>query len=596
MLILGINSAYHESSACLLVDGELVAAAEEERFNRSKHGKPARVDNPHELPTAAIRFCLDVGGERLGRRLSLRDVDHAATSFDPEARLRRNLEHTSSYPIPEGDFGSDAGERTFHRLVSRTEGELRRRGFRGTFTALPHHDCHAASAFLVSPFEEAAVLVVDGIGEFESTTLYHGQGSRLRRLHSLVYPNSLGLLWEKICIFSGFSEYDACKLMGLASYGRPEPFRAAFARVLRVEDGGFEVDDETARLRSRDCSALADLFGMPPLTERVREITEATQPYADLAAALQEATEEALLALARDARERTGSTNLCMAGGVALNCVANGRLLAEGPFEEVFIQPAAHDAGTALGAALLLWTRDLGGERSNVFRSPYLGPRFSDEEIEAALAERGLVYRRSDHVEADTAELLTRGNVISWFQGAMELGPRALGNRSILADPRDPETVERINLRVKHREPFRPFCPSVLAEEADDWFEIEGPAGPASYMLAAYPVRPGREERIPAVCHIDGTCRIQRVEAEVNPRYHRLIREFRDRTGVPVLLNTSFNDSEPIVCTPRDAVRTFLGTRIDYLVAGPFVVAKADNRVPEEIPELPLTEYFERLR
>jgi carbamoyltransferase len=303
-----------------------------------------------------------------------------------------------------------------------------------------------------------------------------------------------------------------------------------------------------------------------------------------------------VLAVAADLKRRTGARHLCLAGGVALNCVANGKLIESGLYEEIFVQPAAHDAGTAIGAAFLIWNQILGEPRGEAFATPYLGPSFSDDEIRAALDARGLAYRQHEQVEAEAARLIADNQVVGWFQGAMEIGPRALGNRSILADPRREDMVGTLNVKVKHREPFRPFCPSVLAHKAGEWFAIERPELPAAYMLTAHAVREEKRAAIPAVTHVDGTSRMQLVSAESNPRFFRLITEFERLSGVPVVLNTSFNDDEPIVCAPADAVNTFLGTRIDALVAGSLVALKADNAVDERIADLPLTTYFENLR
>ena len=596
MNVLGINAAYHESSACLVQDGRIVTAAEEERFIRVKHAKASRVDNPEVLPLHAIRHCLREGGRSRGSALTLADLDHVGYSLDPAERLRRNLEHRHPYPVTPGSFGTPEGERTFHDRSRAVEGELRRQGFRGAFHFLGHHDCHAASAFFVSPFDEAAVLVVDGIGEWESTTWYRGAGNRLERLGSLGFPHSLGLLWEKIAKFLGFSEYDACKVMGLASYGDPERYAEAFRRLVQVDGGAFTIDDGIVRLRNEDYSALEELFGLPRRTRPIELADAGNLPYVEVAAALQRTTERAVLAVAGDLQRRTGARHLCLAGGVALNCVANGKLLETGWFDDIFIQPAAHDAGTAIGAAFLIWNRLLDRPRGEVFASPYLGPSFPDEEIRAALDARGLSYRHYDRVEEAAARLLAGNQVVGWFQGAMEIGPRALGNRSILADPRRADMMGTLNVKVKHREPFRPFCPSVLAHRAGEWFHIERPELPASYMLAAHPVREERRAAIPAVTHVDGTSRMQLVSAEGNPRFFRLISEFERLTGVPMVLNTSFNNDEPIVCTPEDAVATFLGTRIDALVAGPFVALKEENAVDGLIPDLALTTYFENLR
>ncbi len=600
MNVLGINAAYHESSACLVNKGRIIAAVEEERLNRIKHAKPSRVDNPGVLPLRAIEHCLREGGREHGTPLALADLDHIGYSLDPVERLKRNSSHQHPYPVVAGSFGSPEGERLFHERSRAVEEHLRGLGFRGSFHYLDHHDCHAASTFFVSPFEEAAVLVVDGIGEWESTTSYRGTGNRLERLDSIGFPHSIGLLWEKVSKFLGFSEYDACKVMGLASYSSPERYLESFRRLLHVNgNGSFHVDDSIVRLRNEDYSGLEELFGLGRRSRPIEVAENGTRPYVEVAAALQRVTEEAMLAVSRDLKRQTGANYLCMAGGVALNCVANGKLLEEGLWEDIFIQPAAHDAGTALGAAFLIWNQILGQPRGEVFRSPYLGPSFSDAEIQAALDARGLVYERPERIEEATARLIAGNQVVGWFQGAMEIGPRALGNRSILADPRRADMVSTLNVKVKHREPFRPFCPSVLAHKAGEWFHLDRadrPAQPAGYMLAAYHVREERRNAIPAVTHVDGTSRVQLVSRESNEVFFNLISELDRLTGVPMVLNTSFNNDEPIVCTPEDAVNTFLGTRIDALAAGPFLVRKADNAVDERIPDLPLTTYFENLR
>jgi carbamoyltransferase len=564
--VLGINSAYHESAACLLRDGLPVAFAEEERFNRRKHGKPARVDNADELPRQAIQFCLRQAG------IELAEVEAIGYSFDPPERLRNT---GLGEPVMAGDWGSEAGEALFQsrlRNIPAALGEMAGTDLRGRFHWIEHHLCHAASAFLVSPFEEAAVLAVDGIGEFGTAWLGHGQGTELRPLAKVLYPHSLGFLWEKLAEFLGFDRYDACKVMGLAAWGEPKVFAPQFASLLSSNsEGELRVDAARLRFRADDFAPLETLLG-----PRRRPGEPLTPRHSDLAAALQEATNKALLDLAGALRRRTGSSRLCLAGGVALNCVSNYVIQQSGLFEELYIQPAAHDAGTALGAAVRLWCGRFGGGRAFVFEHPYYGPEYTEAQLLAALEQARARYRRAADPAAEAAQLIADGAVVGWFQGRMEAGPRALGNRSLLADPRRPDMRAALNQKIKHREAFQPFAPAVLAERASAWFQIPAPSRSSDFMLFAYPVRPERARSIPAVVHADGTSRIQTVRAETNPLFHRLISEFERRTGVPMALNTSFNDSEPIVCRPEDALRTFRQTRIDALVLGPFVVTKDD--------------------
>lgn len=563
MYILGINSAYHESSACLLKDGIVVAAAEEERFTRKKHGKPANVHNPHELPVHAIQYCLAASN------IHAKDIEYIGFSFHPWKRLANaNIADR----VIDGDWGSKNGEETFFQNLCKIPALLEEMGFRGEFSWIDHHLSHAASTFYLSPFSEAAVLTVDGIGEMESTVMAYGNGRLLTELQKIHYPASIGFLWEKIAKFLGFTEYDSYKVMGLAAYGRPERYRDQFHQLITfLSEGSFALDSERLCFRVEDYSLLEQLFH---LSRRTPQAT-ITQEHQDVASALQEATSNLLLHIVADLFERTASANLCIAGGVALNCIANQVIHTRGPFTQLSIQPAAHDAGTALGAALVIWHQQLASERRQVMHHVYLGPSFSDAEIVSALRERNISYERVDVIEQIIAQLLSCGKIVGWFQGAMEFGPRALGNRSLLADPRDKNMWNILNTRVKHREEFRPLAPSVLSEEAQNWFEICKPTMASDFMLLAYPVREGVEQKIPAVVHVDGTSRIQTVRKETNERYHSLISQFFRITGVPLVLNTSFNDDEPIVCTPRDAIATFLRTpEIDYLALGDFLVSR----------------------
>ncbi|WP_406275166.1 carbamoyltransferase [Nocardia sp. NBC_00881] len=557
MYVLGLNHAYHESAACLIHDGRVLAAAEEERFTRVKHAKPALVSNPHELPVHAIAYCLDRAG------ITLAQVDHIGSSIDPAKRLRNK-----DFPdrIVAGDWGSDIGETVFHDNLRQVPAQLREMSFGGEFHWLSHHLCHGASAYYPSPFADAAVLAVDGIGETASTLLACGQGIRLSPIDEISYPASIGFLWEKLAQFLGFSEYDASKVMGLAAYGDPEPYRDHFRQILTLlPNGRFAIDNDLLRFRIADYSSLTKLFGIGPRTPH----SEMTSTYADITAALQAATDDTMVHLATHAARHLGTRNLCLAGGVALNCVANAHIAATGLFDNLYIQPAAHDGGTALGAALLIWHDILGRAERDRMRHAQLGPEYDDTDIEAALRDSCLHYRRVQDITTEVARLLADQKIVGWFQGRMEFGPRALGNRSLLADPRQPGMRERLNRIVKKREDFRPFAPSVLAEEAANWFDIPLPCQASDFMLIGY--RALTPEKIPAVVHVDGTSRIQTVHHDHNPRYHRLISEFHRITGIPLVLNTSYNDREPIVCTPTDAITTLRRTGIDYLAIGNFL-------------------------
>ncbi len=447
------------------------------------------------------------------------------------------------------------------------------------FQFIPHHLCHAASAFFLSPFESSAILVADGIAETSSTWLGFGSGNTIKRILEIDYPNSLGFLWEKMSEFLGFTEYDACKVMGLASYSEARKTMRKMKEIVQLEDDGtFSVNNEIMRFRTQDFGPLESLFE----TERRPDDVHIFAVHENIAASLQRITELALLNLTDRLQRETGSTNLCLAGGVALNCVANTRILRWSRFEQLFVQPAAHDAGTAVGAAYVLWNQRLGKPRVAPQTHDFHGPDYSNDELEAALKRSGLVYRRHPDIETVAARLLAKGNIVGWFQGRMELGPRALGHRSLIADPRSPVIRDELNRRIKLREVFRPFCPSVLEEDARDWFEMESVALPAYYMLMAYKVKRDRRRLIPAVCHVDGTARLQLVSKQIDPTYHRLITEFKRLTGVPMVLNTSFNIQEPIVCSPQDAIHTFLRSGMDYLVLGDHLVAKSPAAASSE--------------
>lgn len=581
-LILGINCAYHESAAALVRDGEVEFAIEEERLTRRKHAKAARVTNPDELPWHAIRACLESSPD-----LALSNLDAIAYSLEPHRRLA--LIDVDPYPIDDHmAFGTRSGEEEFDRRVlgiprilagaAGDESLIHRCHF------VPHHRAHAASAFHASPFRHAAILVVDGIGESATTWLGRGTPDGLEKLEQLDYPQSIGMLWERVAVYLGFTEFDACKVMGLAAYGDPESFASEYDRLFRVVDheGGslFVIDPALARFRAGDVRGLESLFG----PRRTRDQPADLPRFANVAAGLQRRTEEAVLALARRLARATGECNLVYAGGVALNCVANARLEREGPFSSLFVMGAAHDAGTAIGAAFDVadyenGTREQNRGRSAVGITPFLGPSYDVIAIDAAIVRAGLAAEPVDDPARLAASVIASGQIVGWFQGRLEFGPRALGGRSLLADPRRGELRDRLNQRVKHRESFRPFGASILAESAADWFEF--PAGRSAatscrgLMILAYPIRPGRASLIPAVLHRDGTCRLQFVDCDQNPLFHALISKFRELSGVPLVLNTSFNDQEPLVASPDDALKTFGTTDIDALFLGDRLVRRA---------------------
>ncbi len=566
MYILGINSAYHESSACLLHDGRLIAAVEEERFTRRKHAKSAEIDNPDKLPLHALRYCLETAG------IEMSDVAYIGFSLNPQKRLA-NLRFEDC--VEEGSWGSQSGELLFYNALCSIPDRLHTMGFTGKFLWLDHHICHAASAFYPSPFHEAAILSIDGIGEVTSTAFAYGQGPLMTVRQEMIYPHSPGFLWEKLSQFLGFTAYDATKVMGLAAYGNPKRFRSQFQQLVQLTDDGMcRMDGSLLRFRVEDFSALEELFSVQrrPAAEELQAV------HQDIAAALQEVTDTLVLHMADHLYELTGSSNLCLAGGVALNCVTNRFVYERGKFTACYIQPAAHDAGTAWGAACSIWHAHLGHEERQSMTHAYLGPAFSSSEIAQVLAASGTPYTYVEQIELKVADLLSRGNIVGWFQDRMEFGPRALGNRSLLADPRDGNMREVLNRKVKHREVFRPLAPSVLAEEAHRWFVIEKPTSASDFMLVAYPAREEKKAAIPAVIHVDHTSRIQTVSKETNSRYHALISEFFRLTGVPMVLNTSFNESEPIVCTPQNALDTFLRSGIDYLTIGNFLVSRPTTR------------------
>jgi carbamoyltransferase len=571
--ILGLNAFHGDAAAALFIDGACVAAAEEERFTRVKHQAG--------FPSRASRWCLEEAG------LDPEDLDHMAVGRNPAAHLHRKIL-----------FG--LRQRPTRMLRSRLANAAQvfdvRSALAGALDVAPgrlrarvhrveHHRAHLASAYACSPFAEAACLSADGMGDFVSTMWGRGEGDRVRVGGSVPYPHSLGVYYTAFTQFLGLPRYgDEYKLMGLAAYGEPR-YADEVREVVRLRRGmGFrlrldhfvhhvngvdmtwaEGAPEIGSLWSR---VMEDVFGPP------RPVGgEVTDRDRDLAASVQLVLEESLLGLLWRLHAETRSDRLVMAGGVALNCVVNGKVRAETPFEHLWVQPAAGDAGTAIGAALSVWTDVLGRERGWVMADAALGPGFEDHQYKEALEDTSLEYRwlPDEELFDYVAGRIAEGAIVGWFQDRMEFGPRALGNRSIVCDSRRSDMKEILNARIKHREPFRPFAPSVLAERTDEWFTQDYPS---PFMMMAYDVRPEKRGAIPAVTHADGTGRLQTVERTVTPRYHALIEAFHGRTGVPVVLNTSFNENEPICRTPQEAVETFRRTRMDLLVLGNYLAER----------------------
>jgi carbamoyltransferase len=572
MDILGLNAFHGDASAALLCDGQLAAAVEEERFNRIKHWAG--------FPALAAKACLK--GSEPG------DLQHVAISRNPRAFFWSKVKRAAFRP---GDWRRTASRAQNSIRVTRLARDLTDSGIADTSRTrihhVEHHRAHLASAFFASPFEEAAVVSVDGFGDFSSLMWGVGRGSHIDIRGSVQFPHSLGLFYTAFTQYLGFPKYgDEYKLMGLAACGEPRFCREVrdviqtHAAAVRLNldyfihhsvgvdmtwDGGEPV------LGNVYSPKMINVFG-PARVPR----SEIEQRHADLAASVQAVFEEQYFAVLNAVYQRTKLKKLCLAGGVALNCAANGKIFEQTPFEDVYIQPAAHDAGTSIGAALYVSHEILKQPRSFTMRHVYYGPEYSNAMIRRDLDAAGTKYQLlpDEQLVNRTAEELAAGKIVGWFQGRMEFGPRALGNRSILADPRRRDMKDILNRRIKYREPFRPFCPSVLAEAAGDYFETEYPS---PFMVQAYKIKPAQRTRIPAVTHEDGTGRLQTVERDVNPRYWKLIQRFGEMTGVPVLLNTSFNENEPIVNTPAEALDCFLRTNMDVLVMGSFLLVKSAN-------------------
>jgi carbamoyltransferase len=572
-IILGINAYHGDSSAALVCDGRLVAACEEERYNRIKHWAG--------FPAESIRRCLAIGG------VDPSDIGHIAVSFDPRAHFLRKVAFALGQP---GLWGRALGRlRRQGRALSLAEKVAEATGceagrVRARVHHVEHHAAHLASAFLMSPWEEAAVLSVDGMGDFTSTVLGSGRGTEVREFCRVHYPHSLGLLYNAVTLYLGFPAYgDEYKVMGLAPYGEPE-FLEVFRRMIFPRGDTFALNLDYFTHHRRGVAMSWD--GGVPLVEPFhsermeRELgvarvprSELTQKHENIAASLQVVTEEIVFHLMERLLARTGGKRVCFGGGVAMNSVANGKITERTPFEEVFVPPGAADNGTSFGAAFHVWHRVLGRPRSFVLEHAFWGDAATEAECAEAIASEAVVAERLEEgaMVERAVDALLNGEVVGWFQGRMEFGARALGNRSLVADPRRRDMQEIINLKIKFREKFRPFAPSVLAERAGEWFEELQPSPVMEKVLV---VRPEKRAEVPAVVHVDGTGRLQTVDRRTNPLYHRLIERFAERTGVPMVLNTSLNENEPIVQTPRQAIQCMLRTRMDALALGSFWVER----------------------
>ncbi|MCB0219288.1 MAG: carbamoyltransferase [Chrysiogenetes bacterium] len=581
MNILGISAYYHDSAACLMQDGEVVAAAQEERFSRKKQDEG--------YPKLAVEYCLQEGG------ITYKDLDYVAFYDKPFVKFERLLTtYLATFPRGIRSYLKAMPVWLKDKLWVRTHIRDELPGFGGEILFGEHHQSHAASSFLMSPFEEAAICTADGVGEWTTTSLGYGQGTKFELTREIRFPHSIGLLYSALTYYLGFKVNSAeYKVMGLAPYGEPKYAQKMMDEIIEIKDDGsfhlnMKVFDFATGLRMTNAK-FDKVFGQPP---RAGDEAELTQFHKDMAASVQLVTEEVMLRIARTLHKQTGSKNLCLAGGVALNCVANGRIIRETEFENIYVQPAAGDAGGAIGAAAYVWHSLLGNPRNGGMKSVYLGPKYPDEEIETYLKELGVPYKKysPEEMVKETAKLIADQAVVGWMQGRMEFGPRALGGRSILADPRNEENWQRVNLKIKFRESFRPFAPVVLAEKAEDWFDLRGKDSP--YMLLVAQVHENKRT-IPAVTHVDGSARIQTVTREQHPEYYDIIKAFDELTGCPVLINTSFNvRGEPIVCTPQDSFRCFMRTHMDALVMGSFILRKEE--MPEQIEGEDWNQQFER--
>lgn len=577
MYILGINAYHGDASAAIIKDGRLIAAVEEERFNRIKHCAG--------FPEQSIRYCLDAAGVRV------EEVDHIGISRDPSAHLHKKILYAASrlsaFRQAKDRLANTAKVRDLRDKLARRFG-VSKRSLRAQFHNVEHHLAHLASCFFVSPFERAALLSIDGFGDFISTMWAIGEGNRIEVLGQVEYPHSTGIVYTATTQFLGFPHYgDEGKVMGLAPYGEAR-YINEFREIIRTEERGqFRLNLDYFRHHAEGVEMSWDqgspVIGRIFSDEFVRTFGPARTPGTaltdrerDIAASLQLRLEEIAFHVLDHLHEQTGLTDLGLAGGVAYNSVMNGKILLHTPFRRIYVQPAAGDSGTAVGVCYYLHNQVLKQQRGEVMTGAYTGREFSDEEIHSALQQSRVKFDfyRDEEVSKRAARDIADGLVVGWFQGRMEFGPRALGNRSIVADPRRAEMKDVLNERIKKREPFRPFAPSILEEHVGEYFEQ---THPAPTMLMVYQIRPEKRDRIPAVTHVDGSGRLQTVSRKLNQRYYQLISDFAELTGVPVVLNTSFNENEPIVCTPQEAIDCFLKTRMDALYLGNYAVRRTQS-------------------
>lgn len=565
MYVLGISCHYHDSAAALLKDGIVIAAAEEERFTRKKHDS--------SFPINAIKFCLSY------ENITIKDIEYVGFYEKPFLKFERLLsQHFETFPFSYAQFLKAMPSWLTEKL--RLPKLIRKKlGYNKKIIFIEHHQAHAASSFFVSPFKEAAICTIDGVGELTTTTLGIGRDKKITLLKEIHFPHSLGLLYSTITAYLGFSVNNSeYKVMGLAPYGKPIYYEQLRKLIDIKEDGSYALDmnyfDYHYKL-SMPSKKFIKEFGPQRQQEASLE-----QKHKDLAASLQKITEEVIFKILNHLHKITGLNNLCMAGGVALNSVANGKITKNTPFKNIFIQPAASDAGSSIGVASFITHSILEKERNFVLENAYLGPEYSTEEIKKYLNDNNINYsefKNEKELIITTAKLIYENQIIGWFQGRMEWGPRALGNRSILSNPCNPQMKEILNTKVKHREYFRPFAPVIIEEDVHDWFDMD--KDEESFMLFVYPIKKEKQKIIPAVTHVDGSGRLQTINKKQNLLYYSVIKEFEKMSGIPILINTSFNiRGEPIVCTPHDAYRCMMGTGIDYLIIDNFIIKRSNNQ------------------